>query len=390
MITDYKILKKINQINRIIESHQPNQVGLINGICSQIIFYYQLNKIKPSKANDKRIIKKVELLLQKMEEEVLDDTFSYGLSGIIWTLQYIQDYETIDFSSVLALENDFYSDLTKKATTYCEQKNFDLFRGSVGLLLPIINSEEENIPEDQILKIFLQFDQNGMWQSHSNLNTNHYNFGLSHGIPSIIAILSILQNKVKEPNEENYNLVKRSIDFISSYKSTSDTLSLFPNFGILNKAELTYDSRLGWCYGDLGIANTFWLAGTAFNNENWKTEAIDIFLHAAKRVNLEENHVTDNAICHGTAGIAHIFNKIYCATKKVEFDEARNYWLQKTIEFDIYKNSFTSVETENESNNITNNYGLLEGLAGIGIVLMSFLKNDNENMEWDNCLLLSL
>ncbi len=32
-------------------------------------------------------------------------------------------------------------------------------------------------------------------------------------------------------------------------------------------------------------------------------------------------------------------------------------------------------------------YGLLEGISGIGLVLLNFLSNESKNMNWDNCFL---
>ena len=46
---------------------------------------------------------------------------------------------------------------------------------------------------------------------------------------------------------------------------------------------------------------------------NWQTEAVAIAERAAARA-IEDSGVVDASVCHGSAGLAHIFNRLYQAT----------------------------------------------------------------------------
>ena len=113
-------------------------------------------------------------------------------------------------------------------------------------------------------------------------------------------------------------------------------------------------------------------------------------LLASKRTNLVQEGILDGGFCHGSSGVAHIFNRFYLETGREEFNEARGYWLKKTLEFSKEGDGiggfkmYLGLEDKyvGESN-------LLEGATGIAMVLLGFLENTQENMAWDACFLMN-
>jgi hypothetical protein len=112
-------------------------------------------------------------------------------------------------------------------------------------------------------------------------------------------------------------------------------------------------------------------------------------LHATKRRGLQKNGVVDAGICHGTAGIAHIFNRFYRDTQLDSFKHATDYWIDQTLKMAKFKDGLAGYKSwQGHENGWKNEYGLLEGIAGIGLVLHSYLHPEIEP-TWDSCLLLS-
>jgi lantibiotic modifying enzyme len=114
-----------------------------------------------------------------------------------------------------------------------------------------------------------------------------------------------------------------------------------------------------------------------------------ILSHSATRRGLQENSVLDAGVCHGTAGIASIFNRLYLKTAREEFKEAAVYWCQETLSMAKFEDGFAGYKTWR-----TEKYGgwqtstsLLEGVSGIGLCLLSFVTSDDP--AWDECFLLS-
>ena len=147
-------------------------------------------------------------------------------------------------------------------------------------------------------------------------------------------------------------------------------------------------SRLGWCYGDLGIAMALWQAGVALHNESWKNKALEILLFAAeKRRNLEKNFVKDAGLCHGTAGIGHIFYRVWWNTKMSEFKKAADYWFEQTLKMAIFADGLAGYKAWNGRDGWKNKENLLEGIAGIGLALLTYYYEIEPT--WDECMLLS-
>jgi len=116
---------------------------------------------------------------------------------------------------------------------------------------------------------------------------------------------------------------------------------------------------------------------------------MEVLLHAAHRRGLPENRVQDAGICHGAAGIAHIFNRLHRNTGRMEFKDAADYWYVETIKMAKFDDGLAGYKTY-----YTEAYGgwqpndnFLVGIAGIGLCLLSFVVE--EDPAWDECLLLS-
>lgn len=71
-----------------------------------------------------------------------------------------------------------------------------------------------------------------------------------------------------------------------------------------------------------------------------------------------------------------------------ECKEAAEYWIEKTLEMARFEDGAAGYKTwHGNDNGFEKEYGLLEGISGIGLVLLSYIS-DTEPV-WDECLLLS-
>ena len=125
------------------------------------------------------------------------------------------------------------------------------------------------------------------------------------------------------------------------------------------------------------IAYTLCLAGIEFQNKEFLESGIDIARKLSK-IEIKHSGVEDAMFCHGSSGVLFIFYKINKLHQHSDFQNAINNWLEKTlidIKFD-YK--FVLSDGSNQSINI------LEGVAGIGLVLTSIY---NGTSDWDKYFL---
>ncbi|CAM1371976.1 lanthionine synthetase C family protein [Tenacibaculum xiamenense] len=354
----------------------------------QLLFQYIVKKLGLYDVNavfEERMIEFLENF-----DKVNKVSFSSGVCGNIWLINYLSQQNVID-DLLVDIKNEI-REIMETAFTFNKYGNYDFLHGSLGVLKVGYSCKkivEADFVEDIANSILegVQVSEKGYYYKNwkgifKNIDTSKsVDFSLSHGLASVVIIFS------KSRHKERKKIVSKVLQYIQSHKSKGNTLSLYPNF--VGKDEpIIYDSRLAWCYGDLGIAYAFWQAGKAFDHKEWKEEGINIMLHASRRRNLKENKVVDAGFCHGTSGIAHLYNRIYKETKIKKFDETRNYWLEQTF-LKLEKNKVDNFKSWQGDRGWVNNMGLLEGVSGIGLVLLGFLTDEVNDLNWDECLLLS-
>jgi lantibiotic modifying enzyme len=168
-----------------------------------------------------------------------------------------------------------------------------------------------------------------------------------------------------------------------------DTGKFFSNFPSWVAGDPPGQSRLAWCYGDLGNAIALWQASQSTGSKTWQDKAVDVILHAAKRRDIKENMVFDAGICHGGAGISHIFNRMYHYTGNEECKDTALYWYDQTLKFATYKDGFAGFKVwrTEEYGGWIKEYGFLEGVSGIGLALISAISDIEP--AWDRSLLIS-
>ncbi|WP_298652111.1 lanthionine synthetase LanC family protein [uncultured Proteiniphilum sp.] len=128
-----------------------------------------------------------------------------------------------------------------------------------------------------------------------------------------------------------------------------------------------------------------WQAGKAINKDEWKEKGLEVLLQSTKRTAYHDSLVTDAGICHGSAGIALIFRRMYLETKLDDFKSGTQYWINQTLELASLEESLGYKHSLRDS--WVSDYSLLTGISGIGLVLLSYLHDEQQN--WDEMLLIS-
>jgi len=149
--------------------------------------------------------------------------------------------------------------------------------------------------------------------------------------------------------------------------------------------KLNADCRVAWCYGDLGIGNTFYIVSKFINDVDLKNYAINILLKTAERRGFEKTKVSDDGICHGSSGNGIIFNKLFKETGFLEFSNAVEYYLQMAIGEDEV---FNEVKNNKKDKQSLNTASLLTGEAGRGVFLLDYYHNIDMEYIYELLLLM--
>ena len=396
--------KKIAEVfNTILECGDnlniPLNIGLFAGKTGlSIALLTYATHTKDAKFKDKGL-QLIETIFNEIET-TNNYSFTYcdGLSGFGWGLNYANRENLIDVDVNTLLE-DVDPVLAQYASMEMQKTNYDFLHGAVGTLFYFVSRAKDNaLLLPAIEKTVVQLQNIGIkesdiikWASVIDYDkqTKGYNISLSHGMASIATVLSKLcyVNGIDQKNVRH--LLLSCVNYILQQEINKDKYgSFFPSVAI-ESSEQIHKSRLGWCYGDLGIASALWQAGVALQNETWKNKALEVLLFAAeKRRNLAENFVVDAGLCHGTAGIGHVFHRMWWNTRIPEFKHAADYWMNETLKMARFEDGLAGYKVwkTEKYGGLRNDYGLLEGIAGIGLALLSYYHEIEPS--WDECLLL--
>ncbi|MCH5305025.1 MAG: lanthionine synthetase C family protein [Rikenella sp.] len=390
-----------NSVNRIADYYLTNNsdienFGLYTGTTGIALFMAQLYLY----TKNERYSLKLNAFLDKTLEyitthEELCPTFCDGLAGFGWLISYLTQKDLID------TEQSCFDLLD--ATLRMHMKNlvrydmFDVMHGMLSIARYFIR--RHSIPDLQYSLRHIQkkmekgADGELLWPVHSRYKAPNYDFGLAHGTAGILYFLDQCYHLNIEP-ELSCQLGDGLVRFYLLNEQPIDQAGSFYPYSVYcdvyhkkqNIRPIT--SRLAWCYGDLSALFIIYRHAILTKNTAWQKIFLDKLIATTSRQNLEQVNICDAQFCHGTAGLIHMYNKLFHQTGCVEFRNAAIYWIKVTLQMQTPESDtgyFFRISTEN-SNPVASD-SLLEGSVGVGLALLSIF--DKQNTDWDEAMMLS-
>lgn len=145
-------------------------------------------------------------------------------------------------------------------------------------------------------------------------------------------------------------------------------------------------TRSAWCYGDPGVAMALLLAARDVSEPSWAQAGTELALLAAARPP-EFTGVSGAGICHGAAGLAHLFNRMYQMTGEQELAHAARSWTERTLAMCEAGQPGATATGDGPGRPAPAEAGLLEGAAGVVLVLLAGCFSVEP--VWDQMLLVS-
>ncbi|MEO8699567.1 MAG: lanthionine synthetase LanC family protein [Kofleriaceae bacterium] len=162
------------------------------------------------------------------------------------------------------------------------------------------------------------------WQ-RAEAPDGYWNLGVAHGIPGAIAVLARFVTAGLEV-ERAARLVDGAVEYLLA-AAPARTGDRYPAWlPVVHAAPC----RVSWCYGDLGVAIALLSAAIARHRDDWRELAIGLARGMAERP-FPDASVVDAGLCHGTAGAAHLFNRLHQATGVDVFRSTARAWLDRTL-----------------------------------------------------------
>ena len=392
----------LDRIDQVIEDRfQSENSSLLNGLGGCALYFsnrfIQTNKTK----YQDYYIDIIERIIESANLSGLPNQISIGHHGssVCWVIDQLVSKGLLDedakCSSQLIVDQIVMSTNAEEL-----QYNFhDVFYGFIGKAI-IVRDHDKEKSSPYISKIIAalinNIQEDGIyWKTPGSFQMglpfkDTINFGIPHGMCGILLFLI----KCFEEFEIHKNLaepIENSIDWLISQLTKNN--NSIPHI-MYSEKPLT-SGRLAWCYGDLSIAYTLLRGYEVLKHERARTKAFEL-LEKAIAKSLKDSGVQnytkygyyDMGVCHGTSSVAYMFKKIHHITHDDDINLEAIRWINLTLEcLDKYLLQIDSIAIlEKENNFIDTSMGLLGGLSGVGLVLISFL--DPKLSDWDKLLLL--
>jgi lantibiotic biosynthesis protein len=203
--------------------------------------------------------------------------------------------------------------------------------------------------------------------------------GVAHGIAAAIPFLARVQ---AVGAADVHDLLSSSVQWLLAHGVETEFGATIPYY--VAPGVEPAPARLAWCYGDPGVAAALLLAAHETAQPAWADAATRLALGAAERPPAESG-VVDAGFCHGSAGLAHLFNRMYQATGEPRLRDAALFWLDQTLER-LAAEEHHRPEARAE-HHATNGDGLLEGRAGVALALLA--ATTSYEPVWDRMFLVS-
>jgi hypothetical protein len=347
----------------------------------------------------------LEQAVARLSNEPMQAGLYGGLAGTGWVLAHLAGwvYEVDEDDPNAVIDEALYEHVSQTPWT----GDYDLISGLVGIgvyaLERLPNPAGGQLLERVIEQLAALAEQQAdgiAWHTaplllpdHQRLDfpNGYYNLGLSHGIPGVIALLShALRAGVA------IDVARPLLDGAVRWLLAQDHVpSPTPGEGwdgdgfpaYIHRNSQPKAARLAWCYGDVGIAAA--LLGTArrIGEPAWEEAALRIARRAAQRP-YEQSGVRDGCLCHGAAGLAHLYNRFYQATGDLLFALQARHWIEQTLSLRQPDQGIAGYCLWRADVGWIDSSGFLEGAAGIALALLAACTPVEP--AWDRLLLIDL
>ena len=384
------------EIGEALDRLDAREVGpsIAGGAAGLALFYAALGRATGEQRwTDKALALLDEVVEQVGEAERFDPTFygSHVGAGFAFTVLEGTLLEADE-------EESDIDEMVGRLVQVSPWRNYDLIHGVVGLgmyaltRLPRPSAREQvEAVIDRLLETARETPDGLSWWTDPGVVTKerremypegYYDFCLAHGNAGVVGFLA---GALKAGVEKARPVLESNVRWLLAHRLPGGG---FP--GMAGEGDEPHGTRTAWCYGDPGVAIALYAAGTALGDEKVTAIAMETALGCIDRT-AEQAAVVDAGLCHGSAGVGHVFNRLAQASGDERLADLARYWLNYTLDNrreDDYAGfpSFGGYDRP-EGPGYEAAPGLLEGAPGVGLALLAAATSDEP--RWDRLLLLS-
>ena len=378
----------LSGIGSRLDQMEIDNKSLFSGSGGIALFYAYLYQLSEEDDHLQKVHAIVRRQLDPSSGTFKTASYANGTIGLAWLLAHFSKM------GLLALEDErrFFSALSDKIVRHSKdlfrERNTDILHGAMGAALFFRENDRyafsrrhlaimvSEITRSATEEGDLVYWETGIYPDFGQSDKlSKRNLGFAHGTPGILKILLDCSCYREVDAGVCERMIRKGLAYVLSFRSRRRSVSLFPYCATDDLQEGIYNTRLAWCYGDLTIALLLFHAGRKYNDPDYLRQAKEIAWHCLGRRHQPDTGIEDPYLCHGSSGVAHLYQLLYDETGEAKFREEALYWFGETIR---YCNLMEDLVHP----------GFLEGIAGAGLSIIAAL--DSSCSGWNRALFLSI
>jgi hypothetical protein len=375
-------------------------IGLHRGLSGVALFFTHLALARPGLGWEALAQDLVARSVDRLGETDMLVRFMDGFPGVAWSVDHVQ-------SHLAGTADDFNEEVDQVLLRFMDigprPAAFDLISGLVGFGVyglgragkgsgPILaeravrDLEREAIVTGSGITWHSAPQFLPSWQREMNPD-GHFDLGISHGVPGVIAFLAQACAAGVEADRAR-RLLEGAVPWLLAQRYPAGEALRFPR--LRNGRGEAEPVRYGvsWCYGDLSVSIALLGAARRIGRPDWEAEALDLAHRMPARTPVEVD-MPATGLCHGAIGAAHLFNRLFQATGDPAFEAAARAWLAETsARWD--GRSLAGMESGDYPKMPAwyCDAGFLVGWAGVGLGLLAAVTA--REPTWDRMMLMDL
>jgi lantibiotic modifying enzyme len=193
--------------------------------------------------------------------------------------------------------------------------------------------------------------------------------GTAHGLAGILSVVArAIEAGVALPGATR--LFERGVDFLLASRLRHNNRITFPSS--LHRDGSPADPAVSWCWGDVGIIASLHAASLRVGHPDLEKAMVDAAISAVDATP-ENSPMHDACLCHGTAGRAHILNRLRQRIDVASLADAGRQWVRATLRQRSSEGfgGFTFRVQTAAGFRFLPSPGVLVGSAGVALALLS-------------------
>lgn len=391
------VWEAVNAIRNDILSQREHLKGLdptvIGGAAGVALFLAYYGVIADDEVALEASVSVIEQAVAQARAHPLSYGLFFGVAGVAWVAEHLHRH--LGVLEEWFIESAFDEELESTVRAWNPEDPFELFTGLTGLevyALERISGGKPSALANLIvcaLSACSECDAHGrFWRTHAAIaavpgvsSQRYVNLGMPHGQPGVIALLSRTHASLPTGPDQTTSaaLLQEAVAWLLAQELD---ISTGPRFGMsVGLGPHPRALPLGWCYGDLAVA----CALAAVTTGTAAPKASGCVRRLISRCAVAAGPAPiDATLCHGAAGTAHLFARLYNATGDLSAAQAGRNWYDRTLRmrtrggiggFWGYRRKAWRADL-----------GFLRGASGIGLALLGAVSEVAP--EWDRLLLM--